>query len=164
MNLCVHQRFYFPTRITVHRPRGMGAVSSSLASCLAAGNAGDSAPRALGEAAAVDGLDGDAPTRTRQERAATVIAAHVRRHLENRMAGKALVGQSVRIAASAESVPSVRRYDGCTGRVTLYDIATDSCHIDVGATTSSATLEDLEARASADRASLILAVDGFGLV
>ena len=61
------------------------------------------------------------------------------------MAGK-LVGQSVRIAASAESVPSVRRYDGCTGTVTLYDIATDSCHIDVGATTSSATLEDLEAR------------------
>ena len=50
------------------------------------------------------------------------------------MAGKALVGKSVRIAASAESAASVRRYDGCTGTVTRYDISTDSCHIDVGAT------------------------------
>ena len=133
----------------------MGAVSSSLASCLAAGNADNSAPRALGEAAAGDGLDGDAPTRTRLEHAATVtrlehaatvIAAYVRRHLEHRLAGKALVGKSVRIAASAESTASVRRYDGCTGTVTRYDISTDCCHVDVGATASSPTLEDLEKR------------------
>ena len=62
------------------------------------------------------------------------------------MAGKALVGKSVRIAASAESAASVRRYDGCTGMVTRYTTVTDSCHVDVGAITSSSTLEDLEGR------------------
>ena len=72
----------------------MGAVfSSALAACLAADGA-------------------DAPTRTRQERAATVItAAYVRRHnklLEGRRVGEALVGKSVSIVASADSAASSR--------------------------------------------------------
>ena len=120
----------------------MGAVASSLATCLAA------LALPAGEAAAGDGPDGDAPIRTRQERAATVISAHVRRHmlLRDRMAGKALVGKLVRIAASAESAATVRRYIGCTGTVSFYDISTDCCHVDVGATTSESTLMDLEGR------------------
>ena len=65
---------------------------------------------------------------------------------KNRMGGKALVGKSVRIAASAESAAPVRRYGGCTGTVMRYDIGTDCCHVDVGATTSSSIIVDLEGR------------------
>ena len=46
---------------------------------------------------------------------------------KNRMGGKALVGKSVRIAASAESAAPVRRYGGCTGTVNCYDPGTDCC-------------------------------------
>ena len=74
----------------------MGALWSSLAACLDAGDADANGSRALG-ATAGDGPD--ASERTRQEHAATVIASFTK----NRMGGKALVGKSVRIAASAES-------------------------------------------------------------
>ena len=43
----------------VGRMRGAGAILSSFARCLAAGNADDSASQALGEATAGDGPDGD---------------------------------------------------------------------------------------------------------
>lgn len=117
----------------------MGAVSSALAACLAA-----------------DGTD--APTRTRQERAATVItAAYVRRHnklLEGRRVGEALVGKSVSIVASADSAASVADFDGCTGMVTHYDCLHECCHVDIVATDSSVTLEHLEGRVAEVLASM----------
>ena len=52
-------------------------------------------------------------------------------------AGKSLVGRSVRIASAMHtSDPSVRRFDGMTGTITEYDVATDTCTIDVGAAPS----------------------------
>ena len=52
-------------------------------------------------------------------------------------AGKSSVGRSVRIASDTHtSDPSVRRFDGMTGTITEYDVATDTCTIDVGAAPS----------------------------
>ena len=93
------------------------------------------AKKAADEKAAADKV---AANKAADEKAAAEKAAAA--------AGKALVGKSVRIAPSAESAASVRRYDGCTGMVTRYDMSTDCCDVDVGTTTSSSTLEDLEGR------------------
>ena len=62
-------------------------------------------------------------------------------------AGKSLVGRSVRIVSNTHtSDPSVRHLDGMTGVTTEYDVATDTCTVDMGAMASTATLDDLDAR------------------
>ena len=61
-------------------------------------------------------------------------------------AGKSSVGRSVRLALDTHTSASIRCFDGVSGIVTEYDVGTDTCTVDVGAMTSTANLDDLDAR------------------